>query len=116
MKFILGKHRKNVVTSQAGKSAVPSAATLSTDEVLERIQQQMEEVMATAQEVANSAVSNENEARVVSGGDATAPTTTTAMASSSTAGKQQNNAKNKRGGISFVCGTLFSPISFYSIC
>ena len=37
--------------------------SLSTDEVLERIQQQMEEVMATAQEVANSAVTNENEAR-----------------------------------------------------
>ena len=40
-------------------------ASLSTDEVLERIQQQMAEVMANAQEVANSAVSNENEARAV---------------------------------------------------
>ena len=43
--------------------------SLSTDEVLERIQQQMAEVMATAQEVANSAVTNENEARQQVGGD-----------------------------------------------
>ena len=34
-------------------------------QVLERIQQQMAEVMASAQEAANSAVSNENEARAM---------------------------------------------------
>ena len=38
---------------------------MSTDEVLERIQQQMAEVMANAQEVANSAVTTENEALAV---------------------------------------------------
>ena len=38
---------------------------MSTDEVLERIQQQMAEVMASAQEVANSAVTTENEALAV---------------------------------------------------
>ena len=45
----------------------------STDEILERIQQQMTEVMATAQEVAKKAVSNENEARIAAtGSDAAA--------------------------------------------
>ena len=39
--------------------------SMSTDEVLERIQQQMAEVMANAQEVANSAVTTENEALAV---------------------------------------------------
>lgn len=39
--------------------------SMSTDEVLERIQQQMAEVMANAQEVANSAVTSENEALAV---------------------------------------------------
>ena len=42
-----------------------SVSSLTTDEVLERIQQQMAEVMATAHEAANSAVTNENEARAV---------------------------------------------------
>ena len=39
--------------------------SMSTDEVLERIQQQMAEVMANAQEVTNSAVTTENEALAV---------------------------------------------------
>ena len=40
-------------------------SSLSTDEVLERIQQQMAEVMASAQEAASSAVTNETEARAM---------------------------------------------------
>lgn len=42
-----------------------SISSLSTDQVLERIQQQMAEVMASAQEAANNAVTNESEARAV---------------------------------------------------
>ena len=38
-------------------------ASLSTDEVLAHIQQQMDEVMACAQEAASSAVTTENQAR-----------------------------------------------------
>ena len=40
-----------------------SSASLTTDEVLERIQQQMSEVMASAQQAAHGAVANESEAR-----------------------------------------------------
>ena len=52
-----------------------SLASLSTDEVLERIQQQMAEVMASAQEAASSAVTNESEARAVFAGSDNIPTT-----------------------------------------
>ena len=41
-------------------------SNLSTDEVLERIQQQMAEVMISAQETANNAITNETDARVMS--------------------------------------------------
>ena len=57
------KHHRPLSATAA--RCLKGVSQLSTDEVLERIQQQMEEVMASAQEVANSAVTNENEARQV---------------------------------------------------
>ena len=61
--------RSNLISGVVSDSASKLAAdkklkNLSTDEVLERIQQQMAEVMATAHETASSAVTNETEARV----------------------------------------------------
>ena len=43
------------------------AGMFSTDDVLERIQHQMAEVMASAAEAANSAVASESEARAIRG-------------------------------------------------
>ena len=63
--------RKNKHTSKDKKRPL---ASLSTDEVLERIQQQMAEVMASAQEAASSAVTNESEARAVYAGNDNIPT------------------------------------------
>lgn len=40
---------------------------MTTEEALRKIQQQMVEVMVSAQEAANNAVTNENEARAVTG-------------------------------------------------
>ena len=63
--FLAGNVRKSKHIKDAKRLVGLAAASLSTDEVLERIQQQMAEVMASAQEAANNAVTNENEARAI---------------------------------------------------
>ena len=89
-----------------------TAAPLSTDEVLERIQQQMKEVMATAQEVANSAVSNENEARIAAtGSDAAAA----GAGAGSSCAKSQKTAKTKRGWRRSRVISICFEISFYGV-
>ncbi len=68
--FLAGNVRKT--KHNKDKTCLGLPASLSTDEVLERIQQQMAEVMASAQEAANNAVTNENEARAMTVGKDTA--------------------------------------------
>ena len=73
----------NVRKSKPSKDKSSRLKTpLSTDEVLERIQQQMAEVMASAQEAANNAVTNESEARAAAATTSSNTPATSAVATS----------------------------------
>ncbi len=66
MSDLTGNVRKRVKQESPQRaSSLGVATTPTTDEVLARIRLEMDEVMARARDVANSAVTSENEARAM---------------------------------------------------